>query len=471
VKALHAAGVPAAWDEQGLVRGLTVGLPSADQTLFRDVRSIPPAHFLLVKGREATLHKYWDFDFVPEHAAVVRSSQEHAEELHAVLDEAVRLRLRADVPVGCYLSGGVDSCSILGLMARNAQSPVRAFTLGFDDPGYDESAIAKEMAEHAGADLTVMPITDDDLANNFSDALWHAERFAINAHGVAKFILSGAVHEASYKAVLTGEGADEVFAGYPHFRLDLLRFSGGEKAREAELALAGANSASCGLLMPNGPAAAVQVLNDRLGYAPAFMEVFIVNAGKVASLFHSSFSLNDAFASMLEGIEVAGQMSGRHVVNQSLYFWNKTFLHDYILTMLGDRMEMAHSVEGRLPFLDHHVVEFARNLPIDQKINGSTEKFILREAMDPVLTKTVKARQKHPFAAPPSLLRPSSRLHAMLQDTLRGQSLSRVPCLNKQAVTALLDRLPQMTEDERGAWEAPMMFIFSSCILAERFRL
>ena len=122
-------------------------------------------------------------------------------------------------------------------------------------------------------------------------------------------------------------------------------------------------------------------------------------------------------------------MEGRAPVNQALYLWAKTLLPGYILTVLGDRMEMAHSVEGRVPFLDHEVVELLCTMPVDQKIRGMTEKFVLRESARPVLTDTVYRRQKHPFLSPPATLNPEDRLHEMVQDALRGSALGRDPLL------------------------------------------
>src|SRR5262249_19608436 len=125
-------------------------------------------------------------------------------------------------PVGCYLSGGLDSCAVLGLAAPHHDGPIRAFTLTFDRPDYDEGPIAREMAERAGAVFHPIPVSQSDLADHFLDAVVQAETLATNAHGVAKYLLSRAVRDAGYKVVLTGEGSDEIFAGYPHFRRDML---------------------------------------------------------------------------------------------------------------------------------------------------------------------------------------------------------------------------------------------------------
>ncbi len=139
--------------------------------------------------------------------------------------------------------------------------------------------------------------------------------------------------------------------------------------------------------------------------------------------FRNAFSGRDTFRVMLSCLDVERQLAGRHPVNQSLYIWGKTMLPNYILSNLGDRMEMAHSVEGRLPFLDHHVVEEAARMPVAMKINGMTEKYVLREAARPVLTDAVYRRQKHPFMSPPATLQREGRLYSCLQDTLRSAAL------------------------------------------------
>ncbi len=158
-------------------------------------------------------------------------------------------------------------------------------------------------------------------------------------------------------------------------------------------------------------------------------------------------------------------------LNQSLYLWSKTMLPAYVLTVLGDRMEMAHSVEGRLPFLDHHVAQLARDLPISQKIRGITEKYVLREAARPVLTATVYERHKHPFLTPPSALSPGERLHELVQETLRGSTLASLPFYDRKKVVALLDGLPSLSDDARIAFEPILMILLSACCLHERYKL
>src|SRR5262249_50862340 len=150
---------------------------------------------------------------------------EYIAEFRQMLEEAVRIRLRADVPVGCYLSGGLDSCAVLGLAAKHSHEPIRAFTLTFDRPDYDEEKEAREMAAKAGAEFFPIAIKQTDLADHFADAILQSETLCFNAHGVAKYLLSRAVRDAGYKVVLTGEGSDEILGGYAHFRRDMLLYN------------------------------------------------------------------------------------------------------------------------------------------------------------------------------------------------------------------------------------------------------
>src|SRR5262245_41263294 len=479
VKALFAAGVPARWNREALFRGASgAGHPS--QTLYDGVFQLLPGHYLLATRGATHLHRYWDFDYRPvDGGAAGGRDEENAERLHAELDDAVRLRLRADVPVGCYLSGGLDSCSVIGLASRHRSHPIRAFTLTFDRPDYDESVIAKEMAERCGAEYYPVPIRQDDLADHFADATWHSETFCFNAHGVAKFVLSRAVREAGYKVVLTGEGSDEIFGGYPHFRRDMLLYDNGGQdpavVKDLLAQLERNNPVSRGLLLPDGQTISTEGIRRRLGFTPSWMEAtsgaMFKMRGLLDASFLAEFGERDGYRALLDSVDVPGRLAGRAPVHQALYLWSKTILSGYILVVLGDRMEMAHSVEGRVPCLDHKVVELVVSLPVSAKIRGMTEKFVLREAARPVLTDTVYRRQKHPFLSPPAAVEGSGKLNQLMQDTLRGPALKSIGAFERDSVIRLLDGLPSMSAADRTVLDQVLMLILSACVLHERFGL
>ena len=213
-KALFAAGVRAAWDQESVFQNLFFSFDQ-DRTLFRNVRQLSPGHYLIAQRGKVTVKRYWDVGYPKANAAHPHTSEtECIETVRSMLDEAIRLRMRADVPVGCYLSGGVDSSSVLGMASRYAEGKFTAFTIAFDHPDFDESGPARRMAEHAGAEFRPIAVKGTDFADVFYDSVWKGEMIHYNAHGAARYHLSRAVRAEGYKTVIGGEGADELFAGY-----------------------------------------------------------------------------------------------------------------------------------------------------------------------------------------------------------------------------------------------------------------
>lgn len=446
-KALFAMGVPAAWSPEAVYAGGFI-LPG-ERTLFRGVHAVPPGHYLRATREAHRAHQYWDVDYPVDGTLPARSDDDYIAEFRDVLETAVQTRLRADVPVGCYLSGGIDSCAVLGLASLHHQGPVRAYTLTFEGPQYDESAIAEEMARHVGADYQPIPMRQADLAANFRAAVIQSEIPFINGHTVAKFILSRAVRESGYKVVLTGEGSDEILAGYPHFRRDmLLHHTVGQDpatVRRLLAELVESNQVSRGLLLPEGDADTGAVCTTLLGFVPSWLEAMSGTGARMRDLLRDDFlaphGKTDVIGTLLSALDVEHRLKGRDAVHTALYLWAKTILPHYILSNLGDRMEMAHSIEGRVPFMDHHVTEYLQRVPVSLKIRGMTEKYILREAVKDVITPTVHERQKHPFLSPPATLHPEEPLHALMQDTLRGSATADVPFLDQRKIVAALDAI------------------------------
>jgi asparagine synthase (glutamine-hydrolysing) len=479
VKALFAAGVPARWDSENFWQMVEQGGYQA-RTLFDGIFQVPPGHYMIATDSHVQINKYWDFDYpVADGAVQRRSDEDYKAEFRHALEEAVRIRLRADVPVGCYLSGGLDSCSVLGLAARHHPDPIRAFTLTFDRVEYDEEKEAREMAAKVGAEFHPIPIRQDDLADNFADAIQQSETICLNAHGVAKFLLSRAVRKAGYKVVMTGEGSDEILGGYAHFRRDMLLYNraGQDSAVVEKLLkeLSAQNPVSRGMLLPDGEPGALDDVKRLLGFVPSWMETFSARAMKLREVladgYLAAIGRRQGYRSLLSELDVRRQLTGREPVNQSLYLWSKTALPYYVLTFLGDRMEMGHSIEGRVPFLDHHVVEVIRSQPVNQKIRGMTEKYVLREAARDVITDTIYRRQKHPFLAPPATLNPQGRLNAFVQDTLRGPTLASMPFFDRKKVVGLLDRIDAMDDGGRVSNDQTLMLVASACVLQQRFKL
>ena len=476
MKALFAAGVPAQWNPEVSYFGTFLSPPG--YTAFTGVYSVPPGHYLMADAERISTTQYWDCEYpVTGTSDQQMSDGDYIDGFRSVLDDAVRLRLRADVPVGCYLSGGIDSCAVLGLAARHRADPIRAFTLRFEHADYDEGGIAERMARQAGAEWVPVSIDQTALADNFSDAIYHAEAVCVNAHFVAKYLLSRAVRDAGFKVVLTGEGSDEILAGYAHFREDMLRYdSAGQDPAEVERLIGelnAANPVSQGILLTDDHSRNSALMSRLLGFNPTMYAPFFARLARMEPLFNADFLApfagRDPASLLLDNLDVKRRLARRAPVHQSLYLWAKTILPTYILVLLGDRMEMAHSIEGRVPFLDHEVAEFLFRTPVHLKIRGLTEKYILREAARDVLTDEVYRRQKHPFLSPPDSTDQPSRMTALVQDTLRSHLVDSIPFLDSRAVRALADRLDGMSSAERGKIDSDVMQLVSWVVMHERF--
>ena len=459
-KALFAAGVPAAWDPESVHQKLLLSVDN-DRSMFADVKQVPPGHYLLATRSGTRLVRYWDANFptIDETARSALTEQDHVERMRHGLLEATRLRLRADVPVGCYLSGGLDSCAILGMASTLHAKAIEAFTISFEEEAFDERPYAEEMAARAGANFHCFEVSADMRADRFGDAIWHSEMLHGNGNSVAKFLLSEHVQDFGFKVVLTGEGADEILGGYPHFRQDMVMYSAGNDAATIEAninELIERNKQVGRFMLPTGDGLPIESARQTLGFVPTWFRTAASRALWSLPLlepgFRERFADRDPYRQFLNRMDVAGQLKGRDPVNQSLYLWSKAMLPDIMLNLLGDRMEMAHSIEGRTPFLDHVLVERVNAMPVDMKIRGITEKYVLREAARPYVTDTIYRRQKHPFVSPPSL---TGRFAELVQDTLRSPSFASVPFFDAKAIGALLDRQPELQEPEerfRAGW-------------------
>ncbi|MBI1424839.1 MAG: asparagine synthase (glutamine-hydrolyzing) [Gammaproteobacteria bacterium] len=442
-------GVKRSFNPQGLYHQLMQTIVPGT-TAFDGIHQIKPGHCLIIERKHGQFHirdeKYWDMDFP---LASERPEQyveaEYIEGVREKLMHAVQLRLEADVPVACYLSGGIDSCSILGLSAASQQSAVKAFTIGFDDADYDETAIAKEMAQATQADQDIMMLQADHLYDNFVETLWHTERTIYNTLGVAKFLMSKHVNAAGYKVVVTGEGSDELFAGYPAFRRDMFlhgldSLSAAERASWEQM-LAENNKLFKGAMLAedeiDDPA-----LTQRVGFTPSCLQPWLASARHAPGLMHAE--MRAAVAGYQPGQAIAAQLDAdmlrdRHPLDRAQYVWIKTMLEGQILTWGGDRVDMANSMEARPAFLDHHLAEYACTIPPSMRIKGRTEKYVLREAMKGLLPTVLYEREKFAFMAPPAHTDPKkwAALKALADQYLSPGAIAEAGLLDASGVKAL----------------------------------
>ncbi len=441
--------VPAELDEKAALNQLMqVMVPGT--SAFKGIQALPPGHMAIVRKRkdrlEMTLKKYWDLDFPLEADRPEKSDPtEHIERIREKLIESIVFRLEADVPVGCYLSGGIDSCCILGLATGAMQSPVKAFTISFDNADYDESAIAREMAESMQADHEMIHLKAADLyGQNYRDTVRFTERTFYNTLGVAKMLMSRRVRECGYKTVITGEGADELFAGYPALKRDM--FLHGlkdpeERARYQKM-LAESNRIFTGAILAENEAHH-PAWEDLCGFTPSWIQPWMATLKLAQPLLADDVQdllrEYDPIAAIAEQIDPA-MLRGRHALDKAQYTWVKCQLEGQILNWGGDRVDMASSMESRPAFLDHHVAEAATLVPPELRIHGNIEKWVLREAVRGVLPEVLYKREKFAFMAPPAHTDNAKMqaVESLISSTLSSENIRQVGLLDPQRVESFL---------------------------------
>lgn len=418
-------------------------------TAFKGVHALRPGHFLRIRRRgdrlEVEERRYWDMDF-PQAGEHDESAppEPMVEGVREVLIDAVRTRLEADVPVGCYLSGGIDSCSILGVATAMQQSAVKAFTISFDNDDYDEAAVARAMAERTGADQEVLELAADDLyGDSYRRTVWHAERTFYNTLGVAKWHMSRRVHELGYKVVVTGEGSDEMFAGYPFLKRDYFLHGLADGAEEYSRALERSNKVFKGAILSEEEASH-PAFEELVGFTPSWIQPWLLTLERVRPLLSERMRDEvgdyDPVVGIAERID-RSMLDGRHALDKAQYTWIKTMLEGQILTWGGDRVDMANSMESRPAFLDHHLAELAARIPPGVRIRGGIEKWVLREAMRGVLTQELYEREKFAFMAPPSHTDPTKRaaVQELIDAHLDPDRVREADIVDEGALRSFLD--------------------------------
>jgi asparagine synthase (glutamine-hydrolysing) len=407
-KALRAAGVPVRLDPRGLAQTFVLWTTVAPRTVLEGVHELPPGHLLIGDERDAPrIRRYWDLPAPPEDPAErLTDPDEAGEQLRALLADAVRLRLRADVPVGGYLSGGLDSTIIAGLTRGVVSDALETFSIAFRDRAYDETDAQREAVEALGTRHHRIEVGDEEIAGAFREVVSLCEKPILRTAPVPLYLLSGLVRELGRKVVLTGEGADEVFGGYDIFKEAKIRWWW---SRQPDSRL---RPRLLQRLYPFAPGA------DRR--ARAFLEAFYrqgIDDPEDPCFSHRptwrNGTRNQVFFSpelrgALEGHDPAldvleaagGALAGRDPLRRAEYIELKVFLAGHLLASQGDRMSLGHSVEGRYPFLDHRVVELGQRLDARLKLRGLDEKWLLRRAHRDLLPPSLLERPKRPYIAP-----------------------------------------------------------------------
>ncbi len=450
IKALFAnPGVPRELDDTALSQIFTFWFTLPPRTIFKGVFELPPGHNLILQDGREELQQYWEIEYPCARNASGAFDSDHAQkadELLHLLRDAVRLRLRADVPVAAYLSGGLDSTIVTSLIRRLHSERLRTFSVAFADPEFDERSYQREANFFLGTEHQEIQCSYRDIAEFFPDVIWHSEKPILRTAPVPMFLLSGLVRASGFKVVLTGEGSDEIMGGYDIFKeAKVRRFWASQPASRMRPVLLRRLYPYLGNLHKQSDA-----------YLRSF---FRINAQDLKSPFFSHLPrweltsrlktfLSEEMRAAMQDCDPYEELSALLPAAysdwplgcQAEYLETKFLLPGYILSSQGERMAMAHAVEGRYPFLDHRVVDFAAKLPPNLKLNVLNEKYLLKRAAKGLIPDSILARPKQPYRAPDGKSFFDRRPLDYVEDLLCTSKLKEDGIFNVHAVAKLMEK-------------------------------
>jgi len=449
VKSLLASGlVRASLDPVGFDELMTFWAPVAPRTVFEGVSQVPPGEMLVLDATGVNRRRYWHWEF-PDAADLRRDSAATLEsELRQILGDATQIRLRADVPVGAYLSGGLDSSSLVALLKERVPQQLRTFSIGFDDAGLDESAHQREMVRHLQTNHEQVQCTLDDIAAAFPRTIRHSENPVLRTAPAPMQILSGLVRRSDVKVVLTGEGADEVLGGYDIFKESKVRqFWAQQPASSWRPALLKRLYPYLDLTTEQSTAYLREFFGVGLANPadPCFSHLPRWMTTAQCKLFWSdefrARARADGDAADRLRQSLPANIGRWHPFNRAEYLEAKTLLPSYLLASQGDRMLMANSVEGRFPFLDHRLIEFAVRLHPRYKMRVLREKWLLKQTMRGALPASILNRHKQPYRAPDAaaFLRPG--VPEYVKELTSESAIARSGYFDSSKVSRLITKL------------------------------
>lgn len=440
-------GMTAEIDPVALDQVFTVWFPLPPRTAFRGICELPPGHMMIMRDGTSTTRRWWQLSYPDaKDAGSVDGFGAQVEELKALLADATRIRLRADVPVGAYLSGGLDSSLVSALAAQGVPRGLRTFSLAFESAEHDESLWQKEMSRHLGVASETMNCSTQAIAQYMPQVMQHVATPVLRAAPVPLYLLSRHVRECGMKVVLTGEGADELFAGYDIFReARVRRFCSRQpqSLRRPKLFQR---------LYPYLPGLKQQTPDYLARFfsfgadatdEPLFSHRPRLRSTAAAKIFFSAglkAELGDYDAAADLAAQLPADFSRWHPLHQAQYLETAYLLPGYILSSQGDRVMMANGVEGRFPFLDPRVVNFAAALPPEAKLRGLKEKYILKRAAAGLVPEAIIQRPKQPYRAPDAEAFADA---AYLDDVLSAGKVTATGLFNATAVEKLTAKVRQ----------------------------
>lgn len=414
-------------------------------TAFRDISELSPGHYMTYSKEGLTVHKFWELSFNNSNSTT--SLSDALDRFDELFTNAVRIRLRADVEVAAYLSGGIDSSTTVAYISDIEPGVLNTFSIGFEDKDFDESKYQEEAVRYLNTNHRAISCTSKDIAEAFPGVVWHSETPLTRTAPTPMLILSRLVRDNNIKVVITGEGSDEILAGYDIFREAIIRrFWASQPSSSLRPTL-------LKRIYPDIPHlrnASPNILKMFFGYRledtanPLYSHLLRWNNSN-----HIKKHFAEHIRESVNGYDPLNDFTGR--LPESFMEWSPlaraqwlettVFMSGYLLSSQGDRMAMANSVEGRYPFLDYRVIEFCSSLPDKLKLNGLNEKYLLKKLMTGRIPEKIVKRPKQPYRAPISSVFMGKDRPEYVDEMLSEKMTERAGIFSYESVSTLTSRI------------------------------
>lgn len=459
-------------DPESLDQIFTYWTTLPGKTAFSNIKELPPAHYMLISKNEIKTEKYWDLNFQNNKRTVNRKTDDLVNEISETLMDSVKIRLRADVPVGTYLSGGLDSSALTETVKKNFNNELRSFGIRFENKDYDEGSYQNEMVDFLKINHSEIIASNDAIGANLENVLWHTEKPLLRTGPIPLYILSGLVNQSGYKVVLTGEGADEIFGGYDIFKEAKIR---NFWAKDPDSKL---RPLLLGRLYP------YIFKDDRLKQTliaffkngidnpddPFFSHnIRWKNTAKIKNFFSEQVKDStrdyDSYSELMKLLPT--KFFEWDTVTKSQFLESLIFLSNYLLSSQGDRVAMAHSLELRVPYLDHRLIELLAKVNSEIKINGLNEKYLLKQVFKNRLPANILKRWKNPYRAPIHKALLSSNLN-LSEEYCSEDALKNTGIFDPLKVLKLINKLGKLDKASEFD-EMALVGIISTQIIYKNF--
>ncbi|MEK6748229.1 MAG: asparagine synthase (glutamine-hydrolyzing) [Pseudomonadota bacterium] len=454
IKSIYASGrVEPRLNPASIRSYFTYQFAISPNTPFADIFELPPGHHLtLTPGQAPHIQQYWDIEFPRENDYETHAESYWEKEFQTALDASAACHTIGEVPIGAYLSGGIDSSTTTWLLTNHYDKPVQTFSIRFEDENLDESPIYHRIADHLGVEnheITLASNGGQGYLQELENAVYHLEQPQRMGLDIPYYLLSGLVKSRGYKVVYTGDGSDEILAGYDCYRQDYMRLWGNDIQNPELRRLLYFTQYTMNFSEPQvdmfyrlHDRTHQRQVTEQFGCYPAWYDFWQITGDQLPGLFNPDFTQQ---AAQQDQMAVAAavmkpHLEGRHRVNQSLYIETKTRLPGWILWKT-DRMSMAHGVEARVPFLDHPLVELAARIPPDLKLNGMNEKYILKKIATPHLPQHPWNFKKKAFYTPIREWFFEPEMDEMLDPYLSADAITNAGIFNPEQVETLRTRI------------------------------